>query len=123
MTTGLRLAQLDHAALQTIRSIGGSNELLRQVVALFIESTPPLLQNIDTGLHSGELARLQIAAHTLKSSAANLGATVLSDMARRLEAAAREGSLPADLPSSAAVQDEFEAACRALKAVLDTATQ
>ncbi|MCW5622468.1 MAG: Hpt domain-containing protein [Burkholderiales bacterium] len=121
MSTGLRLAQLDHAALQTIRSIGGSDELLRQVVTLFIESTPRLLQDIDAGLHSGDLVRLKIAAHTLKSSAANVGATVLSDMARRLEAAARDGSLPADLPGPAAVHDEFEAACRALKAVLDTA--
>lgn len=119
MSTGLRLAQLDHAALQTIRSIGGS-ELLRQVVTLFIESTPSLLQDIDAGVRSGDLVRLKIAAHTLKSSAANVGAAVLSDMARRLEAAARDGSLPADLSDPAAVQGEFEATCRALKAVLDT---
>jgi len=124
MGTGDRQAKLDHSALEMIRSISdGSDDLLQQVVALFIESTPPLLQDIEAGLSNNELDRLRVAAHTLKSSAANLGATNLCEMARRLEAAARAGSLSAELPPFAAVRDEFEAACRALEAELNRATQ
>lgn len=119
MATADRLAQLDHAALDTIRSISdGSDELLQQVVALFLDSTPPLLAEIDAGLAHGEMDRLRVAAHTLKSSAANLGASGLQDIARHLEAAARSGVLGPDLPSFAALKEEYEATCRALDAVL-----
>jgi len=124
MGTRDRQAKLDNSALEMIRSISdGSDDLLQQVVALFIESTPPLLQDIEAGLSNNEMDRLRVAAHTLKSSAANLGASDLCEMARRLEAAARAGSLSAELPSSAAVRDEFDAACRALEAELNRATQ
>ncbi len=120
MGAGDRLAQLDANALDVIRSISnGSNDLLQQVVGLFLESTPPLLHDIEAGLSRGELDRVRVAAHTLKSSAANLGAAVLSDMARRLELAARAGALGPDLPSFPELKDEFDAACRALDATLN----
>ncbi|MCC7549630.1 MAG: Hpt domain-containing protein [Burkholderiales bacterium] len=122
METAHRLAELDRAALETIRSISdGSDDLLRQVVCLFVDSTPALLEDIEAGLKNGEMDRLRMAAHTLKSSAANLGATVLGDMARQLETAARAGILGQGLPSFPSVKEEFEAACRALDALLGEA--
>jgi len=122
--TGDRLAQLDKSALDTIRSISdGSDDLLRQVVSLFIESTPPLLQDIERGLANAETDRVRVAAHTLKSSAANLGATALCDMARQLENAARAGALTSNLPAYESVKEEFEATCRALVAATGGAAQ
>jgi len=115
---------LDAEALDVIRSISnGSNDLLRQVVGLFVDSTPPLLHDIEAGLTRGDADRVRVAAHTLKSSAANLGAAVLSDMARRLELAARAGTLGPDLPSFPELKDEFDAACRALDATLNGASR
>ena len=63
MGTRDRQAKLDNSALEMIRSISdGSDDLLQQVVALFIESTPPLLQDIEAGLSNNEMDRLRVCA-------------------------------------------------------------
>ena len=124
MATGDGLAKLDGNALATIRSIShGSDDLVRQVVASFADSTPTLLQDIEAGLSGGDVERMRVAAHTLKSSAASLGASALCDMARRLELAARAGRLTSDLPSIVQLKGEFEAVCRALESTLNGAAQ
>lgn len=117
--TADRLAQLDPAPLDMIRSIGdGSDTLLRQVIALFEESGTPLVRQVRDSIATGDLATLRTAAHTLKSSSANLGGTRLSELCLKLESAARAGSLGADLPSAEEVTSEYDAVCRALRALV-----
>lgn len=119
VASGDRLAQLDPAPLDMIRSIGdGSDALLRQVIALFQESGAPLVQQVRDSLATGDLATLRTAAHTLKSSSANLGGTRLSELCFKLEAAARSGNLSADLPRAEDVTSEYDAVCRALRALV-----
>lgn len=114
-----RLAQLDPAPLEMIRSIGdGSDALLRQVIALFQESGAPLVQQVRESLATGDLATLRTAAHTLKSSSANLGGTRLSELCFKLESAARGGTLQGDLPGAEDVEGEYDAVCRALRALV-----
>lgn len=114
-----RLAQLDSAPLDMIRSIGdGSDALLRQVITLFQESGAPLIQQVRQALVTRDSATLRSAAHTLKSSSANLGGTRLSELCFKLEAAARAGDLSGDLPCAEEVESEYEAVCRALRALV-----
>jgi HPt (histidine-containing phosphotransfer) domain-containing protein len=46
-------------------------------------------------METGDAESLRRAAHTLKSSSANVGATCLSEICREIEGKSRDGNLPA----------------------------
>jgi CheY-like chemotaxis protein/HPt (histidine-containing phosphotransfer) domain-containing protein len=111
------LASLDQNALKAIRELdaGGAAGLLEQVVALYLEASPPLLVQIEQGLASGNADSVRMAAHTLKSSSANLGAQGLAQMCATLEHAARSGGLAGHAAAPAQIRREFDAVRRALE--------
>ena len=110
-------AVLDRAALDAIRALDetGAGGLLRQVVQLYVESAPRLIAELRRAQASGQLDAVRNAAHSLKSSSANLGANRLAQMCQAVERAARAGTLHADLPGPDAIEREFIAVHRALE--------
>ncbi len=81
---------LDQATLSQIRDLGG-DELLHKLVSMFLENTPLRLEEIRRGLKMGDLARTEVAAHSLRSSSITLGATGVSELAAAVERMARAG--------------------------------
>lgn len=81
---------LDPAALERLRQWGGA-KLLSQMVRLFLENGPTRLEQIRTGVQGDALGDAERGAHSLKSSAANVGATALSRIAARMEDLASQG--------------------------------
>lgn len=69
----------------------GGDALLGRMIDLFLELAPQRLQALAEGERSGDLAALEGTAHSLKSSAGNLGALRLQEAAEQLETAARGG--------------------------------
>jgi HPt (histidine-containing phosphotransfer) domain-containing protein len=71
----------------------GGPAFVQKMTALFIEHAPPRLAAIVQGVQQGDLAAVEFAAHSLKSSAANLGAVRVQELAERIEvlAASRQG--------------------------------
>jgi HPt (histidine-containing phosphotransfer) domain-containing protein len=110
-------AILDPAALEAIRELDAGNAagLFGQVVAIYLEASPALVRQIEMGLSAGDASGVQFAAHTLKSSSANLGARRLAQLCAALEQAARGGALPDGTGRAAEIQREFEAVRRALE--------
>ncbi|MBL8797243.1 MAG: Hpt domain-containing protein [Planctomycetia bacterium] len=80
------------ARLAQLRQMGGP-PFVQKMIALFVEHTPPRLAGIRQGLAQGDLAAVEFAAHSLKSSAGNLGADRVQELAQEIEslAAARQG--------------------------------
>ncbi|MCG2634416.1 MAG: ATP-binding protein [Gammaproteobacteria bacterium] len=66
-------------------------KLAASIVARFISDTPTVLKDMQTDLTRSDLDGLRIAAHSLKSSAATIGADALADCFARIEVAAAEG--------------------------------
>ncbi len=81
---------VDPAALERLRSWGGDT-LLEQLVALFLQETPTRVSAVRDALSGGDLAEAERGAHSLRSTAQNLGANHLSDLAREAEHALRRG--------------------------------
>jgi HPt (histidine-containing phosphotransfer) domain-containing protein len=82
---------LDPAAVVRLQRLGG-DKLLREMVRLYLENSQERLAQIDTGLaEGGALDETRRGAHSLKSSAANVGALRVSAAASELEAAAEAG--------------------------------
>lgn len=68
---------------------------LREIAELFILRSHELLATLAQSLAAGDVAGVQAAAHALKGSAAELSATEVVQIARRLEKTARSEDLSA----------------------------
>lgn len=88
-------AAIDMQVIDGLRELGGDDEpgLLLEVVGLFLEDGPRRLVDIERALEQGDLRSLERAAHTLKSSSLNVGATVLAQLCREIELHARKQEL------------------------------
>lgn len=83
----------DPAALARLVRFGGL-KLLGGMVEIFRDSAPERVQQMRAGLAAGDPALLRLALHSLKSSAAQLGALHLSGLSRAGEELATRGDAP-----------------------------
>jgi HPt (histidine-containing phosphotransfer) domain-containing protein len=83
---------------------------------LYFQSAADLIARVRAGLAAGDHEAVRIAAHTLKSSSANLGAGALAEMCKQLEVAARAGTLGPGLPDAQALERTYQAVRAALEA-------
>lgn len=80
---------IDPQALERLREWGGP-KLAGQMVRLFLENSGSRMDQIRTGTEAGDMSEAERGAHSLKSSAANVGAEILRTLATRVETAALE---------------------------------
>ncbi len=85
----------------------GTGGMLTKLIDLFLENTPTVLAEARSALSEASAARLERAAHMLKGSCANFGATSMQDACARLEALSREGLLEGTDEILAEVEKEF----------------
>jgi two-component system, sensor histidine kinase and response regulator len=113
---------IDRAALEAIRSLqsDAAPRLLAQVVQIYLDSTPALIDQLRTGMDKLDHDAIRAAAHSLKSSSANLGAKTLADLCRTVEMAARAGSIGPEVPGIHMIEREYGAVRRALEVELET---
>jgi len=105
---------LDPAALARLREWGGE-KLLSQMIRLFLENSPSRMDQIRAGARQGgDIGEAEQGAHSLKSSAANLGAEELRGLAAAMEGHAADG----DHAAVAGLLDDVEGAyARAIAAM------
>jgi len=71
----------------------GDQELLDELVGLFLEECPKLCSAIDAALARSDAKALGLAAHTLKGAVGTFGAPAAVEAAWRLESLAKNGNL------------------------------
>ncbi|MBL0699751.1 MAG: response regulator [Desulfosarcina sp.] len=78
---------LEKEALAKIRALQreGVPDILNKVIGLYLESSPDLIQSIKESVRQGNSSLLHEAAHSLKSSSANLGAMRMAAICKELE--------------------------------------
>lgn len=76
-----------------LERMGGDEEILKEIAALFVEDSPEQLQRIRQAIDAGNAQALERAAHTLKGSVSNFGAESAVKAAFALEMMGREGNL------------------------------
>ena len=89
------MAHIETRAIEAITSLqqAGKPDLFAKIYSLFELNTPGLIASIESGYANGDTESVRTAAHSLKSSAAYIGASELSALAKSVETAAREESL------------------------------
>ncbi len=108
---------LDAAA--ALNRLGGDESVYRELLGMLRRESLKSLAAIREGVREDDLEKVRQAAHFIKGSAANLGAGPLSDAARAMEQAARNGdknaaqTLFADFEKAVAAYIEAQRAYRA----------
>jgi HPt (histidine-containing phosphotransfer) domain-containing protein len=69
----------------------GGGAFVREMVELFLDLTPGRIATLRTAIEGGNLDAVRFSCHQMKSSAANLGALLLYDLANEGEALAAAG--------------------------------
>lgn len=109
---------LEDAAIDRLRRIGGQ-EFVVEMIDLFLENAPQRVEAAREALAAEDSKSLYRAAHSLKSTAGNLGARALQAAAERLEAKAT-GTERAVLPELLEEMDRrYQEARTALSAERD----
>ncbi|MET0581259.1 MAG: ATP-binding protein [Pseudoxanthomonas sp.] len=104
---------LDHSMLDELREIAGDETA--RIVGLFLEDAPRLIARLESASTIPDLDAMRDAAHTLKSSSANVGAMALSTAAKRVELGARAQKLDRPAVAVALVIAEYARARMALQ--------
>ncbi len=109
---------LDLGILDELRSMLGSE--VDRLIEVFLDDTPKLISALETAAIGPDYDMLRNAAHTLKSSSANLGAVALSNAAKKVEHGARSRSLERPAVAVALISNEFARTRQALRATMTT---
>ena len=111
---------IDPAAIQSLRALGGDDDdsFLREIIAIFLTDTPARIAELEAGLRDGDTDIFMRAAHSIKGSSSNMGATVLQATAERLENESRVSGLAGLRGRVDEVKAEFASARAALEKFL-----
>jgi signal transduction histidine kinase/CheY-like chemotaxis protein/HPt (histidine-containing phosphotransfer) domain-containing protein len=104
---------IDTEILDELRDIMGTEFV--SLVRVFLDDAPAVIQRIQTHAAEGNSPALAGLAHTLKSTSANLGARVLSGLARSMEQDARQGMVMDAQRRADAMEAEFERVAAVLR--------
>ena len=99
---------IDPQAIANLRALSpdDNDEFLREIVGLFLEDTPQRIVELEQSLAAGDVPKFTRAAHSIKGSSSNLGASALRAVAEKLEHQSRSG-LTDLAPLIATVKTEF----------------
>ena len=112
---------IDQDVLNELRSVLGRE--VDKLIDLFLDDTPMLLAKLEAAALAPDFPQLREAAHSLKSSSANLGAMALSAAAKRVELGARLETLDRPAVAVALIATEFARARMALLASTEDAAE
>jgi len=118
-------AVIERAALDNIRALqkDGMPDLTTKVIDKYLIHAPKLLGSLRQAAAEGDAPAVQQAAHSLKSSSANLGATELAAQCKTLELEARLNKVVPSQAQVQALETEFLAVRDALATELHESTR
>ena len=105
--------ELDNRAIEALRNLRPG--LLLKVLDIWLQESPVLLADMQQGIHQGDNNRLLRAAHSLKNSAANVGAMQLSRRCFAMEEKARARSLEGSSELLCEIEAQFKSARQAIQ--------
>ncbi len=107
-------------AIEALRQLddSGTDELVQELVGSFVQSAPDSLAQVVAAAHAGDAKRLGQVAHSLKSSAANLGAQSLAACYKELEHCGRENRVADALAQLPHTENEQQRALLQLQQLL-----
>jgi HPt (histidine-containing phosphotransfer) domain-containing protein len=88
--------------------IGGSEELLRELMAIFVEESGKLMPALRAAIDQQDTAEVRRLAHTIKGNASHLAAPAVAATALQLETMGNDGKLAGADEAFARLESEVE---------------
>ncbi len=108
---------LDRQILDSLRDMAGPKAaaMLSLIIGNYLEDAPERLQEIREAVAQGDPEGLRQAAHSMRSSSANLGALTLANLLKELENLGRAGTTANAQTLLTQVEKEYEKVVQALE--------
>jgi CheY-like chemotaxis protein/HPt (histidine-containing phosphotransfer) domain-containing protein len=108
---------IDQAALAAIRALQrpGQPDIVARIVTQYMDSSPEIIDRIRRAVLSTDAVELRAAAHRLKSSSAQLGATALASDCRELEMMGARGEVERADETLKKLERHYADACAAFQ--------
>jgi HPt (histidine-containing phosphotransfer) domain-containing protein len=109
---------IDKSVLASLRELqeDGEPDIVAEVGDLFIKYSPEKISAIEQSVENGDAKGLQMAAHSLKSSSAYVGALRLSTLSKELEMMGRSQALQEARVKADLLKSEYQRVLTALEA-------
>ncbi len=116
-----RESLINRQALENIRALSAGNgeALLEKVLHAYLDDTPTHLRTIKSAIDSGSTVQMRKAAHSLKSSSANVGADALAQRCKEMEQLGRNDTTAGAAALLDDMERSFQAVRQALGAILE----
>ncbi|WP_404422772.1 Hpt domain-containing protein [Nibricoccus sp. IMCC34717] len=106
---------IDPEAIENLRQLNPDDPdgFLRDLISIFLEDTPLRIEELRSSLATGDQPKFTRAAHSVKGSSSNMGASRLRNLSEKLEhTSKKEGlaGLAGDVEALAAVFAETKTA-------------
>lgn len=111
---------IDLEAIANLRALSpdDGDEFLKEILNIFIDDTPLRIAELHTNLASSDAAGFVRAAHSIKGSSSNVGASELRGLAERLEQQSRQQGLAGVEGQVAGIEAAFGRAKEALQKLI-----
>lgn len=96
----------------------GDEDLLCDLVQLFLSDTPPRCQQLNQEVQAGNAAEVHRLAHVLKGSLGAIGAKNVMETAAQLETAAKIGDWDVIQPLAEQLESQYQMLCTELRTLL-----
>ncbi len=112
---------LNNAQLDQLRNldVSGEHQLIQKFLHAFLDSAKKYMRQLEQALDNNDAEALYRAAHTFKSSAANIGAEDLSELLGRLEGFGKAGALVNARSLQETVQQQYQLVINEVKEILE----
>ena len=113
-------AAINMKLLNQLRELdpSGGLGLARKILRIYLDSAGDLVGQIEQAIATGDAEALRRAAHSLKSSSANVGAETLSGLFKQLEELGREGKLDEASSVVDVTRREYDQAVKEIRLLL-----
>ena len=113
---------LDPSVIASLRDLTppGEPDVLKELFTLFLEDVPDRIARLRAAWQAGDAVGVQRAAHSLKGSAGNIGATKLHAVCAVLDAQGRSGDLAPLAPMVASLDAEYARVAAEIKTLIES---
>lgn len=100
----------DQAIVQLQEMIGEDEfpEVFADLVQTYLHDSPTLIHNLAIGAQEKDLQKIQINAHSLKSTSATLGAVQFAELCKQMEIYCLEGKLEEACSLIPQLQEDYQ---------------
>lgn len=101
---------IDFEAIENLRALNPEDSgFLKEIIDIFLDDTPARITELKQTLSTGDITGFSRAAHSIKGSSSNVGASRLRSAAERLEHGSKSALIGME-PGLQELESEFAAA-------------